>query len=88
MEVVTCERRELLGQSRYTGNNGHTIYMTKITKTKETTKNGQSRYTGNNGHTIHMTKKTKNTDEQFEPFGELMKICIELPCFVCVSLNM
>jgi hypothetical protein len=60
------------GQSRYTGNNGHTIHMTKITKTKETTKNGQSRYTGNNGHTIHMTRKTKNTDEQFGPFGELM----------------
>jgi hypothetical protein len=34
------------GQSRYIGNNGHTIHMMRITKTKETTKNGQSRYTG------------------------------------------
>jgi hypothetical protein len=36
--------------------------MTKITKTKETTKNGQSRYTGNNEHTIHMTRKTKTKE--------------------------
>jgi hypothetical protein len=54
-EILATLGTQDTGQSRNTGNIGHTRYRTKTTVTEGTNKNGQSRNTSNIGHTRYRT---------------------------------